>query len=224
MEVDLSMRFRRSFRRGGLAVCAALALTSFSAMLLVSCSKNDDVTTADSNGEVETKNPVVSLKTTKGTVTIELYPDKAPKSVENFLAYSESGFYDGTLFHRVVNDFIIQAGGYDAELNRKETREPIQNEANNGLKNERGTVAMARTSEPNSATSQFFINVKDNAFLDFKSETPQGWGYAVIGRVIEGMDVVDAIAGTETIDRGGAFRNLPSDPVVIESATAKKPS
>jgi len=164
------------------------------------------------------------MKTNKGTITLELFPDKAPKSVENFVAYAENGFYDGTIFHRVISDFMIQGGGYTAGLDRKDTRPPVPNEANNGLKNELGTIAMARTSDPNSASSQFFINVKNNAFLDFKSETPQGWGYCVFGKVTDGIDVVQAIGHAPTSDRGGAFQNLPTDQVVIESVTVKKPS
>jgi cyclophilin family peptidyl-prolyl cis-trans isomerase len=200
----------------------ALALTVVAASLLAAgCSKSDDEAASDAAVK-ETKNPVVSMKTNKGVITIELYPDKAPKSVENFLAYAESGFYDGTIFHRVIPAFMIQGGGYTSGLERKETRPPVANEANNGLKNQVGTVALARTSDPHSATSQFFVNVKDNAFLDFKSETPQGWGYTVFGKVIEGMDVVNAIEHTPTSDRGGAFQNLPEDQVIIESVTMKK--
>jgi cyclophilin family peptidyl-prolyl cis-trans isomerase len=193
-------------------------------LLATACSKSEDKPAASAPAEPKTKNPVVELKTNKGTITIELFPDKAPKSVENFLAYAESGFFDGTIFHRVIRDFMIQGGGYTSGLERKETRPPVVNEANNGLKNEVGTVAMARTSDPHSATSQFFINVKDNAFLDFKSETPQGWGYTVFGKVTGNMDVVESIENTPTSDRGGAFQNLPQDQVVIESVTIKKPS
>ncbi len=193
-----------------------------SAVVAAACSGNSDRTeTATSVAAKENANPVVVLKTNRGAIEIELYPDKAPKTVENFLAYVNDGFYDGTIFHRVIDNFMIQGGGYTQDLKRKPTRAPIPNEANNGLKNERGTIAMARTSDPHSATSQFFINVKDNPFLDFKSETPQGWGYAVFGRVVEGMDVVEAIEHAKTEDRGGAFANLPSDPVIIESVSVK---
>jgi peptidyl-prolyl cis-trans isomerase B (cyclophilin B) len=207
---------RRMTRSRFLTVCAVLCL--FAACWGGEEPKQD----AAKEPAQETHNPVVSMKTNKGTITIELYPDKSPKAVENFLAYANAGFYDGTIFHRVIKDFMIQGGGYTASLERKEARAPIANEANNGLKNEVGTLALARTSDPNSATSQFFINVKDNAFLDFKSETPQGWGYTVFGKVIDGLDVVRAIEDTKTSDRGGAFQNLPEDQVVIESVTPKK--
>jgi cyclophilin family peptidyl-prolyl cis-trans isomerase len=199
------------------------ALLAASLLMAAGCSKSDEAGKT-TGAAVETHNPVVTVKTNKGTITLELYPDKAPKSVENFIAYAESGFYDGTIFHRVIPQFMIQGGGYTAGLDRKDTRPPVQNEANNGLKNELGTIAMARTSDPHSASSQFFINVKNNAFLDFKSETPQGWGYTVFGKVIEGIDVVHAIENTPTSDRGGAFANLPTDQVVIESVSVKKPS
>jgi len=194
-----------------------LALTA--ALLVAGCTGGGEKTEKPETPEsAKTENPVVDLETSKGTIVVELYSDKAPKSVENFLEYVRSGFYDGTIFHRVIESFMIQGGGYTKDLERKETRAPIPNEANNGLKNVTGTIAMARTSDPNSATSQFFINVKDNGFLDFKSETPGGWGYAVFGKVIDGMDVVTAIEHTPTSDQGGAFANLPKDPVVIESA------
>ena len=208
------MRSERLSR--GLVLAAVL-------LLAAGCSKSDDAA-KNADSAKETHNPVVTMKTNKGTITLELYPDKAPKSVENFIAYAESGFYDGTIFHRVIPDFMIQGGGYTAGLDRKDTRPAVQNEANNGLKNELGTIAMARTSDPNSAISQFFINVKNNAFLDFKSETPQDWGYCVFGKVTDGIDVVHAIEHAPTSDRGGAFQNLPTDQVVIESVTVKKPS
>ena len=201
----------------------ARILTFAAALLLVAGCSGSEEKKSDA-GAKETKNPVVTMKTNKGVITLELYPDKAPKSVANFITYAESGFYDGTIFHRVIPDFMIQGGGYTSGLERKETRPPVGNEANNGLKNQVGTLAMARTSDPNSATSQFFINVKDNAFLDFKSETPQGWGYTVFGKVTEGIEVVRAIEDTPTSDRGGAFQNLPEDQVVIESVTVKKSS
>ena len=213
------MRSPRRPRRRAL-ICATLFLA------VAACSGGEDKpqSTESTKAAAPAKSPIVEIKTNKGTIAVELYSDKAPKSVENFLAYAESGFYNGTIFHRVINDFMIQGGGYTANLERKETRAPIPNEANNGLKNEVGTVAMARTSDPNSATSQFFINVRDNAFLDFQSETPQGWGYAVFGKVVEGMDIVNAIKQTPTSDRGGAFANLPQDQVVIESVSVRKSS
>jgi peptidyl-prolyl cis-trans isomerase A (cyclophilin A) len=151
----------------------------------------------------------VVMETSKGPVRLELFPDKAPRSVENFLAYADSGFYEGTVFHRVIPRFMIQGGGFDARLKEKPTREPIRNEASNGLLNERGTIAMARTNDPNSATSQFYINLVNNRHLD--------GAYAVFGRVTAGMEVVDAIAALETRDLGGAFTNIPIEDVVITS-------
>jgi cyclophilin family peptidyl-prolyl cis-trans isomerase len=162
-------------------------------------------------------NPKVIFETTMGNIVVELYPDKAPVSVENFITYVDSGFYDGTIFHRVIDNFMIQGGGFDKDLNRKETREPIVNEATNGLKNYRGTIAYARTNIINSATSQFFINVVDNHFLDNRDETQQGYGYAVFGKVVEGMDVVDKIKKVKTGIQGG-MQDVPQKPVVIITA------
>ncbi len=156
--------------------------------------------------------PKVAMKTSMGDLVIEVYPDKAPKTVENFLTYVKSGFYNGTVFHRIINGFMIQGGGYDATMREKPTRAPIQNEAKNGLKNRTYTIAMARTPEPNSATAQFFINVNDNAFLDYPGQ--DGWGYAVFGKVISGTETVDKIKAVET-DR----RDKPKANVVIESAS-----
>ena len=161
-------------------------------------------------------NPVVVMETSLGTITIELYKDQAPKSVENFLAYVNSGFYEGTVFHRVIPGFMIQGGGMTADLNRKAPREPIENEATNGLKNARGTLAMARTADVNSATSQFFINTVDNTMLDHRSTQPSEFGYAVFGMVTEGMDVVDKIRAVPTGTRG-PFQDVPNEPVVIQS-------
>ncbi len=165
-------------------------------------------------------NPVVVMETSLGTITIELYKDQAPKSVENFLAYASSGFYEGTVFHRVIPGFMIQGGGMTADLNRKATREPIENEATNGLKNDRGTLAMARTGDVNSATSQFFINTVDNAMLDHRSTNPSEFGYAVFGMVTDGMDVVDKIRAVPTGTRG-PFDDVPNEPVVIQSVRVK---
>ena len=162
-------------------------------------------------------NPRVEMDTTKGKIVLELYADKAPKTVKNFLAYVDAGFYDGTIFHRVIPNFMIQGGGFTADMKQKKTRAPIDNEADNGLRNERGTIAMARTSAPHSATAQFFINTKNNDFLNHKGKSPQGWGYAVFGRVAEGMAVVDAISGVKTGTRG-PFRDVPTDPIVIRKA------
>lgn len=157
----------------------------------------------------------VKMQTSKGTITLELYPDKAPITVENFLGYVRDGFYDGTVFHRVIPGFMIQGGGFGPDMSEKPTRSPIQNEANNGLKNDAGTIAMARTPNPHSASSQFFINLKDNDFLNFTAETQQGWGYAVFGKVTDGMDVVNAIATVSTGSRG-AHQDVPVEPVIIE--------
>jgi peptidyl-prolyl cis-trans isomerase A (cyclophilin A) len=162
----------------------------------------------------EEKAPVVTLTTSLGVIKIELNADKAPISSENFLAYTESGHYDGTIFHRVIPDFMIQGGGMKPDMSQKPTNAPIKNEAENGLKNLRGTVAMARTNVVDSATSQFFISLKDNDFLD---NGPRGFGYAVFGKVIEGMDVVDKIAAVPT-GRSGPHGDVPTDAVLIESA------
>lgn len=159
----------------------------------------------------------VKLATNRGDIVLELDAAKAPKTVENFLAYVESGHYDGTIFHRVIDGFMIQGGGLTADMKQKPTRAPIPNEADNGLKNLRGTVAMARTQDPNSATAQFFINVADNDFLDYRAPTVQGWGYCVFGKVVQGMEVVDAIKSVKT-GTVGPYRDVPLEPVVIEHA------
>jgi len=162
--------------------------------------------------------PQVDLKTSAGTIRLELYPAKAPKTVANFLQYVKDGHYDGTIFHRVIPGFMIQGGGFDGSFKQKATRDPIQNEAKNGLKNDLGTLAMARTSAPHSASAQFFINVKDNDFLN-AAAAQDGWGYAVFGKVVSGMDVVTKIAATPT-GAGGPFRSdVPRAAVVIQSAT-----
>jgi cyclophilin family peptidyl-prolyl cis-trans isomerase len=161
-------------------------------------------------------NPMVEMRTSHGTMKIELYPDKAPKTVENFLQYARGGFYDGTIFHRVIEGFMIQGGGFTPDMTEKETRAPIQNEAANGLKNVRGSIAMARTGDPHSASSQFFINTVDNPFLDFTEESVQGYGYAVFGRVVEGLETLDAIKKVSTGSHGG-HDDVPTSAVVIES-------
>ncbi len=161
----------------------------------------------------------VRMETNKGVIVVELYPDKAPKTVENFLGYVKTGHYIGTIFHRVIPNFMIQAGGVTQEFQGKPLRPPVVNEANNGLSNKRGTIAMARTDEVNSATAQFFINLKDNGFLDFKSATPEGYGYCVFGKVVEGMDVVDKIAAIPTGAAGPYQQDVPKDPVVILKVT-----
>lgn len=160
----------------------------------------------------------VQLQTTQGAIVIELDAEKAPKSVENFLSYVRKGHYDNTIFHRVIKNFMIQGGGFEPGMKQKDTDAPIENEAGNGLKNDRYTVAMARTNAPHSATAQFFINVVDNDFLNFSSSTPQGFGYAVFGKVVEGTDVIDAIKGVRT-GSSGFHQDVPLEDVVIEKAT-----
>jgi len=165
-------------------------------------------------------NPVVEMKTTAGDVRIELYADKAPKSVANFLRYVKERFYDGLIFHRVIDGFMIQGGGFYRDLREKRpTHPPIADEAGNGLKNEVGTIAMARTSDPDSATAQFFINVADNAFLNFREATPAGYGYAVFGKVTRGMDAVMRIARMPTGPGGPFAKDVPRQPVIIKSVT-----
>jgi peptidyl-prolyl cis-trans isomerase B (cyclophilin B) len=161
-------------------------------------------------------NPMVEMKTTLGSMTLELYPDRAPKTVENFLRYVKSGFYKGTVFHRVIDNFMIQGGGFDTKLRKKETAAPIPNEANNGLKNATYTLAMARTMDQDSATAQFFINVRDNDSLDHTAPTPNGWGYAVFGKVVKGQDVVMKIAKVQTGPKGPFSSDVPQRDVVIE--------
>ncbi|UDQ99507.1 peptidyl-prolyl cis-trans isomerase [Lentisphaerae bacterium WC36] len=163
------------------------------------------------------ENPVIELKTNYGNIFIELYKDKAPKTVENFLKYVNSGLYDGVVFHRVIKDFMIQGGGLDVNLSMKKTLKPIKNEADNGLKNDRGTIAMARTKAPHSASNQFFINVKDNDFLNFKSKTADGYGYCVFGKVVYGMKVVDDIQKVPVTIRKGYY-NVPLRDVIIKKA------
>ncbi len=162
--------------------------------------------------------PAVRLETSMGDIIVRLDARKAPMTATNFLEYVKAGHYDGTIFHRVIKGFMIQGGGMGPDLKEKPARAPIKNEAANGLKNSKYTLAMARTSEPHSATSQFFINVANNAFLDYKSQTPQGWGYAVFGKVVKGQDVVDRIAAVQT-GRRGYHEDVPLDPVFIKRAT-----
>jgi peptidyl-prolyl cis-trans isomerase B (cyclophilin B) len=159
----------------------------------------------------------VDLQTTKGNIRIELDEAKAPESTKNFLSYVNKGHYDGTVFHRVIKGFMIQGGGFEPDMKQKATDAPIRNEANNGLKNDRYTIAMARTSDPHSATAQFFINAADNSFLNFKAENSSGWGYAVFGKVVSGQDVVDALEGVKT-GRKGFHDDVPLEDVVINKA------
>ncbi len=168
--------------------------------------------------EVHMNKPQVTLHTNQGDIVLELDAEKAPNTVENFLSYVQDGFYDGTIFHRVIDGFMIQGGGFEPGLKHKPTKDPIENEADNGLKNDRYTIAMARTNDPHSATAQFFINVADNDFLNFTAPTPTGWGYAVFGQVIEGTEVVDAIKGVKTGSMG-MHQDVPVEDIVIEKAT-----
>ncbi len=158
----------------------------------------------------------VTIATTVGQMTLELDADNAPKTVENFLSYASSGFYDGTIFHRVINNFMIQGGGFTTDMEQKPTQAPVDNEANNGLKNERGTIAMARTQDPHSATAQFFINVQDNDFLNHTGENMQGWGYTVFGKITQGEEVLDKIRCVQTGSQGG-HQDVPTEPIIIES-------
>ena len=160
-------------------------------------------------------NPTVVIETSEGDIKAELWADRSPKTVENFLEYVDADFYDGTLFHRVIPDFMIQGGGLDRNMNKKSTRPPVDNEASADKKNERGTLAMARTQNVDSATSQFFINLSDNDFLDHRGDSPQEYGYAVFGEVVDGMDVVDNVASVSTTRRSGR-EDVPEEPVVIE--------
>jgi peptidyl-prolyl cis-trans isomerase B (cyclophilin B) len=161
---------------------------------------------------------MVELQTSMGRITLRLDAKKAPKTVENFITYVKDGHFDGTIFHRVINGFMIQGGGFDAKMVQKPTRDTIENEADNGLQNKAYTIAMARTSEPHSASAQFFINVADNEFLNFKAPTGNGWGYAVFGEVVDGKDVVDQIKAVKT-SNSGFHQDVPVEPVLIEKAT-----
>ena len=174
------------------------------------------------NAEVAgAENPRVVLETSEGKIVLELYMEKTPETVQNFLGYIDSEFYSGTIFHRVIPNFMIQGGGFATDMKKKSTRAPIRNEADKGLRNDRGTIAMARTNDPHSATAQFFINTAKNDFLNFKNKTEQGWGYAVFGKVVEGMDTVDAISAVKTTSRG-QYRDVPVKPVVIKSVSRIK--
>ncbi len=183
--------------------CALFLLTLFLPLFL-----------ATTNSSAEDKAVQVLMETNLGNITLELNSTAAPKSVENFLSYVDSGFFNNSIFHRVIQTFMIQGGGFTPDMQKKSTRAPIANEAYNGLKNKKGSIAMARTNAPHSATSQFFINTVDNAFLDYKGKSPRGWGYCVFGQVIKGMDVVDAIAAQPTAPQG-MHQNLPKKTVVI---------
>ena len=169
--------------------------------------------TITSNIQAETT--MVKMDTNQGTIMLELDADNAPNTVANFLTYAKEGFFDGTIFHRVISNFMIQGGGFTEDMTQKTVHDPIKNEANNGLSNVTGSIAMARTGDPHSATAQFFINVQDNSSLNFSSETPQGWGYAVFGKVTEGMDVVEKIKGVATTTKG-PYGDVPQEAIIIE--------
>ncbi len=171
--------------------------------------------------EAEEGNPRVRLETGKGVIVLELDAKAAPKTVENFLAYARDGFYDGTIFHRVIKGFMVQGGGFTADMKQKKTNDPVENEADNGLVNARGTIAMARTNDPHSATGQFFLNTVDNTFLNHKGKNAQGWGYCVFGKVVEGLDVMDAIEKIATGSKGG-HQDVPKEAVVIEKTEVEE--
>ena len=191
----------------------------FIPLLVALTSCVDVIENDEANNLMENKMTQVTIKTSVGDIQLELNDEKAPITVENFKTIASSGYYEGTIFHRVINGFMIQGGGLIADMSNKSSgTSPIQNEANNGLPNDRGTIAMARTMDPHSATSQFFINHKDNAFLNHTAETSQGWGYAVFGMVTEGMDVVDQIAEVAT-GSSGAYQDVPEEVITIESVT-----
>ena len=191
----------------------------FIPLLIALTSCVDVIENDEANNLMENKMTQVTIKTSVGDIQLELNDEKAPITVENFKTIASSGYYEGTIFHRVINGFMIQGGGLTADMNNKSSGTgPIQNEANNGLPNDRGTIAMARTMDPHSATSQFFINHKDNAFLNHTGETSQGWGYAVFGMVTEGMNVVDQIAEVAT-GSSGAYQDVPEEVITIESVT-----
>src|SRR6056297_2294785 len=162
------------------------------------------------------RNSMITIRTTFGDITLELDAERAPLTVKNFLSYARDGHYDGTIFHRVINNFMIQGGGFDTDMTQRPTRDPIENEADNGLKNDFGTIAMARTMDPHSATAQFFLNVKDNDFLNHSGKTMQGWGYTVFGRIVSGEDVLEKIRNVPTTSRGG-HQDVPKEAVIIES-------
>jgi peptidyl-prolyl cis-trans isomerase A (cyclophilin A)/peptidyl-prolyl cis-trans isomerase B (cyclophilin B) len=193
-----------------------MSLPRFFASLLLACSAMFAVTCSAQAADAA---PRVLLKTNMGNIVFELYPEQAPKTVENFLSYVKSGYYKGTIFHRVIDGFMIQGGGFDKNMKPKSPKKPIENEAKNGLKNERYTVAMARSGAPHSATSQFFINVNDNTGLDYPGQ--DGWGYCVFGKVVDGADVVDKIAKVP-VGSQGMYDDVPNEPVIIQSASVVK--
>ena len=209
---DTSSSFLRpSLRRLGVALFASALLTAGTSAAAANPTTNEGNSTMTTDTRVK-------LQTNHGDIVIELNAEKAPKTTANFLEYVRDGFYDGTVFHRVINNFMIQGGGFEAGMKQKKTGQPVENEANNGLKNDRYTIAMARTSDPHSATAQFFINVADNDFLNHTAPTTNGWGYTVFGKVVEGTETVDKIKGVKTGSRG-FHQDVPAEDVVIEKAS-----
>ena len=203
----------RKFCFGKLFTAFAVAIV----VLAVGCDRQEERTVVEESKQMDTGQKQVKLETSMGDIVIELNEEASPITVKNFLRYVEEGFYDGTIFHRVIPDFMVQGGGFTADMREKQTHRPIVNEASNGLKNDRGTIAMARTANPDSATSQFFINHKNNDFLNYAGQSKPG--YTVFGKVVEGLDVVDAIAAVKTT-RKGRYSDVPVEPVVIKSAKA----
>lgn len=199
-----------------LAIVATLVIFAIFATLKKIQAPDTPVNKIVNQQPTGTKTMNISIKTNHGTITLELYPDKAPITVKNFVNYIESKFFNGTIFHRVIPGFMIQGGGFLPGMSQKETNENIKNEADNGLLNDLGTIAMARTPDPDSASSQFFINLKDNAFLNYSAPTPQGWGYCVFGKVTAGMDIVEAIEKVAT-SSAGMHQDVPIEDVIIES-------
>jgi peptidyl-prolyl cis-trans isomerase B (cyclophilin B) len=204
------------------AIIVGLALLVCLAVVNCTTAENGPVPSTAGEKEPQVNNPVVLMKTSLGDIKIELWADKAPETVKNFLSYVDDKHYDGTIFHRVIANFMIQGGGMTPDMKEKKTKAPVKNEAGPGLDNKRGTLAMARTNDPHSATAQFFINVADNDFLNHKEKSTRGWGYCVFGKVTEGMDVVDKIkaVATKTV---GPHEDVPVTPVVIQSVTRVQP-
>ena len=212
---------KKSILSMGASLIAAMAALFFLANASANhhAEKSDKQSTSKST-PVKAKE-MVTLKTNMGDIQLELDGENAPHTVANFIQYAKEGHYNGVIFHRVIPNFMVQGGGFDADMQEKKTRGPVPNEANNGLKNDKYTLAMARTSDPHSASAQFFINTKDNDFLNFKSETPSGWGYAVFGKVTAGTDVVDAIEKVATGQKG-PYGDVPSESVIIESVVVSE--
>jgi peptidyl-prolyl cis-trans isomerase B (cyclophilin B) len=202
-------------------VCRIFGKLALAGVLMLALVMGTEVNAQAAKKTEKKGNPVVKLETSMGEITLELYPEKAPVTVANFLQYVKDGFYNGTIFHRVIDGFMMQGGGFDANLKEKPTKPPIKIEADNGLSNDAYTVAMARTPDPNSATAQFFINFNDNKFLNYTGKTQQTWGYTVFGKVVKGKEVVDKIKSVPTATKGGN-QNVPVSPVTIIKATVVK--